>query len=451
MKSHYFTPVLCTICILSFSGLIAQSVTLIIQPGPVDGKDALIRDDYLNTPIPSDVNLTSNAWTVDGFPCILRSLIEFDLTPVPIYAVVKSATLSLYCNIYSGYYQLQSGDNQSYLLRVIQSWNQNTVTWNTQPATTMQNKVLLSTSTSNTQDYPEIDVTAQVQDMVANPASNFGWMLQLVTEELYASMVFASSDNPVSLWRPKLTVNYCTSFTAAFTYKVYDTYVEFTDHSDTAYSWYWNFGDGYFSNLQNPVHAYGEPGKYLCCLTITGSCGTSTYCDTVFFCNNPNPRYTYSPEGHFIIFSDSSELANSWYWNFGDGFYSDLQNPIHYFDHFGTYFVCLTATNTCKQETFCDSVTVVPNGIYEIDDPGINLHPNPARDHFVLSIPNMFFYQELNMMIYNMQGLLLRNIEKLSTGSMDEITVDISDLPCGVYYLKIRMKNETMVKKFIKI
>jgi gliding motility-associated-like protein len=46
--------------------------------------------------------------------------------------------------------------------------------------------------------------------MVSNPSANFGWLFKLQTEALYRCMAFASSDNAVTSWRPKLTVIYCT-------------------------------------------------------------------------------------------------------------------------------------------------------------------------------------------------------------------------------------------------
>jgi parallel beta-helix repeat protein len=42
----------------------------------------------------------------------------------------------------------------------------------------------------------------------------------------------------------------------------------FTDQSKYATSWNWNFGDGSFSTLKNPVHTYTKPGKYQIILTI---------------------------------------------------------------------------------------------------------------------------------------------------------------------------------------
>jgi len=199
---------------LNTSVIYAQTQTLVISPGPADGIGALIRTDFPTTPLGITYDFTSNAWTVGGDFVILRSLIYFDISVLPTNTTIISATLSLYCNLTSGYYQLQSGDNQSDLLVVTQNWDKNTVTWDNQPSTTMQNVVLLPTSTSNTQDYPNINVTVPVQNMVTNPSTNFGWMIKFITEQLYRSMVFESFANQTASRRPILTIVFCPSIPA---------------------------------------------------------------------------------------------------------------------------------------------------------------------------------------------------------------------------------------------
>ncbi|MEJ5266428.1 MAG: PKD domain-containing protein, partial [Bacteroidales bacterium] len=52
---------------------------------------------------------------------------------------------------------------------------------------------------------------------------------------------------------------------------------EFSDLSLNAESYFWDFGDGTNANVQNPVHIYTEEGEYNVSLTVTNSCGTSTY------------------------------------------------------------------------------------------------------------------------------------------------------------------------------
>ncbi len=53
--------------------------------------------------------------------------------------------------------------------------------------------------------------------------------------------------------------------------------VQFTDASEGAFSnWFWVFGDGNSSTLQNPNHIYALPGSYTVSLSVSGMGGTDT-------------------------------------------------------------------------------------------------------------------------------------------------------------------------------
>lgn len=430
--------------IMAFTSIAIGQDTLVIRPGPANGQDCEIRTDMPTTPLGWSPSFCSNCWTSNGDPFTTRGLIRFDLSVIPSNSYIVKAILSLYCDPNSNHYQLQSGDNESYLLRVIQHWDQDTVTWNTQPNTTMDGAIILPTSTSDTQNYPDIDVTLHVRDMVAHPETNFGWKLQLITEELYRSMEFASSNDNTIQYRPKLTVIYqCQLPVAGFIYTIQYPEVYFTDTSHQAESWSWDFGDGYQSTLKNPVHTYVQLGKYLTCLTITDSCGSDKHCDTVYFCQEVNTRFSYKINGHFVSFTDSSFNPICWYWNFGDQFFSTLQNPTHYFEQFKTYFVCLTSSNACNTDTYCDSVTVIPNEVDDITKSNLLIYPNPAHDNlFIINQTTGNF----DAVIFSMDGRLL------STHSLSgtKAVLDVSGLTEGSYIIKIQNDRGILVNKFLK-
>ena len=68
------------------------------------------------------------------------------------------------------------------------------------------------------------------------------------------------------------------SFTADVTTGPAPTLVQFTDLSAAGSAaitaWFWDFGDGFESTQQNPIHDYGEPGTYTVSLSVTTSVGT---------------------------------------------------------------------------------------------------------------------------------------------------------------------------------
>jgi hypothetical protein len=181
---------------------------LLLQPGPDEGKDALIdsRTDVSKTNFGFTSDFASWSWTNSSQYTIARSLIQFDLSKFPKGALVSSASLSLFCNTSSGIPQLHSGLNESYLQKVINPWNENTVSWFNQPKSTDKKQVLLSTSDYFNQDYLNIDVTELITDMVNQPDSNFGFMLKLKNEQTYRSLILASSDHADSTKWPRLKI-----------------------------------------------------------------------------------------------------------------------------------------------------------------------------------------------------------------------------------------------------
>lgn len=453
METIYFTAnrlflfVLFVVCQLTGWG---QTI-ITFRPGPETGQDCEIRTDFPTTPIGYSTSFCSDAWTVSGEFVIIRSLIRFDLSSIPQDAIILSASLSLFCNPASSHYQLQSGDNESYLMRALEHWDQDVVTWNTQPATTMNQAIYLPTSTFNTQSYPDIDVTWHIQDMVANPEVNFGWMLKLLTEELYRSMEFSSSNDPDTTFRPLLkVVIQCPLPVAQFSYEVQSPTVSFTDLSSSATGWFWDFGDGYQSTLQHPEHTYQQTGNYLVCLTVADSCGSDTVCETVSVCDPMNPDFGFLQESHFVTYTDLSIGAGSWYWDFGDLNYSSQQNPVHYYEEFGTYIVCLLTTNACYSEEYCDTVELIPSAIDEGIQHRLTISPNPCSSSTTITY-ELISPQKVRIEMYNPFGNLVEIFEEYQSSGIQQFTWYPKNLPDGMYFIRLQAGGKVATGKVVVI
>jgi PKD repeat protein len=131
--------------------------------------------------------------------------------------------------------------------------------------------------------------------------------------------------------------------------------VEFRDMSSGKISArVWDFGDGSRSYNKNPVHVYSEPGVYSVNLTVSNEFGEVSENKTGYI-TAENTVYAdlsyYYPEENnserlTLQFTDESEgYTDSWLWYFGDGEYSEEQNPLHTFDEPGVYDITLEAGN----------------------------------------------------------------------------------------------------------
>lgn len=208
MKNHLL--ILVGNCALSFSSL-AQTV-LTLQPDGAAGKDtevfSCVPCGYDNRNYKNKVDFDAIAWTNNGNFSVVRSLIEFNLTSIPVGTTVIEARLSFYFQPTSNEGN-HSGNNTAYLRRITTAWDEAVVTWNNQPPTTTLGQVSLAATATSTQNHLNINVTAMVQDMVSNPATNFGWMLLLQNEAIFRKLILTSSDYlPNPSLRPKLVITY---------------------------------------------------------------------------------------------------------------------------------------------------------------------------------------------------------------------------------------------------
>ncbi|MHB2149759.1 DNRLRE domain-containing protein [Calditrichota bacterium LG25] len=114
--------------------------------------------------------------------------------------------------IFLAVYQHGGGDSYrasqsaTYLRRVTEPWDEQTITWNTQPQSTTADQVSVPAPATTTSDF-EIDVTNLVR-LMNDGQSNYGFLWILNPEQKWRSVFAASSDYSDPAKRPKLVVKY---------------------------------------------------------------------------------------------------------------------------------------------------------------------------------------------------------------------------------------------------
>lgn len=420
----------------------AQSTLLSLQPDPSQSKDAMVWSINPSTNYGNNVEGTITTWTYTGSPSTKRFYIEFDMSAIPAGASIDSAFFFFYNNPNAPSHNGEhSGSNAFLIRRVTSPWAESTITFGNQPTSTTQNEVLVPATTNMHQDF-KIDVTALVEDQLANV--NHGFFIRLQTESTYRAVVCASSDVTTSSIRPKLEIYYnsCVDPEAGFSSQITSNTVQFSDTSlgTGIYAYYWDFGDGTFSYNQNPIKTYASSSSYNVCLTITDSCGTDTTCQTISLCSPTKPTFYYNLQGNLSYqFQALPTNALSYLWSFGDGNFSALQNPLYTFSQGGKYPVCLTVTDSCGTDSSCTTLAVSGLSTEEFSLVDFNAFPIPAKDVLHINGPLQTIKE---IRLFNLNGSCTKYIYE------DFEHISIENLAKGFYILEISSKDK---KHYLKI
>ena len=442
--AFFIMMVLC----LGTKSIISQD-TIILRPGP-EGKDADINSIFPDNNYLNSFKFKSMAWTHSGVPGQHRGLIDFDLSFISPESTILEARLSLYFGTFEIQYLPHTGQNASYLLKITEPWEEDEVTWNNQPATTMENMVILHHSTYPEQDYPDIDVTELVRMMVSDPDNNHGLMIRLITEQHYRCLLFASGDCDVPEKRPRLEIIYmdCVAPEVDFDYQVDGQTVSFTGISANGNEWLWDFGDGDTSSFQNPEHVYEHMGTYPVCLRVKNSCDFTLYCKDVFLCSTPpESGFIYTSDSLSVLFQNTSIMATAYYWDFGDGSFSNLSNPMHTYDSPGYYLVCLETRNGCGSDTACEMLDLSAVYIPENNAGLFTIYPNPARE---VALITSAFTGQVHISLLDLSGKEVIK-QNMDIAADETIKMPLGQIEPGLYIVRISSGKEMAYGKLVVV
>lgn len=236
-------------CLIIYTCCFGQQ-TLTLQPDAANGIDAYLHSGGTNgnssTNYGTHKLFSGNAGTNSGQPIEVRGLLSFDLSALPTNAIISSAKLNLYgVNppwTTSTLTHHPHGSNQSYLEEITQPWDESTVTWNNQPSVSSVGGVTLPATTTNYEDFLNIDITDAIIGL--QQGTNYGLRLSMANTVPYHRVFFGSSDQIDATKRPKLVIEYDTTCTPILVSDVHVVCDSFT----------WSNGQSYYSdNFQDQV------------------------------------------------------------------------------------------------------------------------------------------------------------------------------------------------------
>jgi PKD repeat protein len=217
----------------------------------------------------------------------------------------------------------------------------------------------------------------------------------------------------------------------------------------SSFDWQFPGGTPGQSSEMNPIVTYPEPGSYDVTLTVANFLGEDTTSLQNFITVQPAPSaaFSFSANELTVIFTNNSIGGASWFWEFGDGATSELQNPTHVYAVEGTYSVTLTVTNADCGSALAQDVTVQTTGtdeaaIFE----GLTIFPNPVRRELTIALPHPF-PNEMEAILTTVNGRFVKSQRIHTTAAQ----FGMKELPAGMYLLEIRMGSQSARFKVAKL
>ena len=153
------------------------------------------------------------------------------------------------------------------------------------------------------------------------------------------------------------------------------------------------------------------------------------------------PEITFFPTLNELISSPASSYQ--WYndGNIIGGETDSIYNPLISID--GEYTVVTTDTNGC----ISSSIFYYNISLDDVNLIDIGLYPNPTNG--LLNIEILNNKDQWNIELYNSLGVFVQSSYIITKESQNKKLLDISQLPDGVYLIKLILKDETIISRII--
>lgn len=154
-----------------------------------------------------------------------------------------------------------------------------------------------------------------------------------------------------------------------------------------------------------------------------------------------------------VAFTNLSQHADSFFWDFDDEFFSYLPNPIHRFEKAGTYTVMLIASNGCNADTSFQTLSIEGTTSQDpnLAGPGITLDifPNPG-DQFLHAQLTGMKDREVDYSLLDLQGKILES-HPVPNSPGQKITweIPLGHLGVGMYFLRVKVDGQALVSKLV--
>ena len=162
--------------------------------------------------------------------------------------------------------------------------------------------------------------------------------------------------------------------------------------------------------------------------------------------NNPIANFSDAISGYTATFTNLSTSINNtlnYFWDFGDGNTSSIQNPSHTYTTSGTYTITLITSDCIFADTSVYTIQIGTNSMKETSDSEFDLYPNPTTKQLNLMVDSNLLGSVYT--VYDNTGKLVLT-GKINT---ENTSVELGNLSAGLYLFRMG-ENFTQTIKVIK-
>lgn len=216
--------------------------------------------------------------------------------------------------------------------------------------------------------------------------------------------------------------------------------IQFTGPSSGT-NWYWDFGDGDTSSLQNPFHDYNVSGTFTVKLLVSNCSGSDSLVLNQYITIFPVPAVPVASLLNDTLYSNASS-GNQWYDNGNviNGATADFFVPLNN----GNYTVTVSNGNGCASDT-SNMISYITTGVYTQSDydPGFKVYPNPSNGIITVHVQRPG--KESTIEIIDPLGKVVR---QFLLNKADN-TFDLSELSPASYSLRYKTAGESHVQNLM--
>ncbi|GET30721.1 PKD domain-containing protein [Prolixibacter sp. SD074] len=241
--------------------------------------------------------------------------------------------------------------------------------------------------------------------------------------------------------------------------------VQFRNQSKNGYRYVWDFGDGNYSTQKAPEHTFFAEGAYNVHLQVFNQVGDVAESDKqivvypavrAYF--NLFPSRVKIP-GEKVSFSNFSENADNYLWDFGDGDTSTVFEPGHEYQKVGVFPVSLMATSlkSCTDtfilaqgvEAYSEAKIQVPNAFMPAKDGpnGGKYTPGDRYNHVFYPVVAKGDIDKYQLQVFNRWGNLMFLTNDIDTGWDGYYNGELASPGVYIWRIKCTFKDGTQIVK----